>query len=127
MKTSHVGNSSIYSLVRSLQLNNVLHVPSAKINLCSVLKISRYNNMFFEYHPYWFFIQDQATRNTILERRCERGLYPIKSIQRPRHKVIAGIIEPSVELWHSRLGHPSFSTVDYVLKNYELLFVERKK
>jgi hypothetical protein len=117
MEISHIGNSSIYSPLRSLQLNDVLHVPNAKINLCSVHKISRDNNVFFEYHPYWFFIKDQATRNTILEGRCERGLYPIKSMKRSRRKVVAGIIKPSVELWHSRLGHPSFSIVDYVLKN----------
>jgi hypothetical protein len=51
MKISHVGNSSIYSPVRPLQLNNVLHVPSAKIKLYSVHNISRDNNMFIEYHP----------------------------------------------------------------------------
>jgi hypothetical protein len=64
MKISHIGNSSTYSPVRSLQLNNVLYVPSAKLNLYSIHKISRDNNVFFEYHPYWFFIKDRATRNT---------------------------------------------------------------
>jgi hypothetical protein len=52
MKISHVGNSSIYSPIQSLQLNNVLRVPSATMSLCSVHKISRDNNVFFEYHPY---------------------------------------------------------------------------
>jgi hypothetical protein len=63
--------------------------------------------VFFEYHPYWFFIKDRATRNTILEGRC-----------------VVGMTKPSVELWHSRLGHPSFNIVDYVLKNNELPFVQ---
>jgi hypothetical protein len=126
MEISHVGNSSIYSPILSLQLNNVRHVPSAKINLCSMHKVSRDNNVFFEYHPYWFFIKDRVTRNTILEGRCVRGLYPIKSMQRPRHRMIVGVIKPSVELWHNRLGHPSFSTVDYVLKNNELPFIEKE-
>jgi hypothetical protein len=126
MEISHVGNSSIYSPVRSLQLNNVQHVPSAKINLCSMHKVSIDNNVFFEYHPYWFFIKNRATRNTILKGRCVRGLYPIKSMQRPRCRMIAGVIKPSVELWHNRLGHPSFSTVDYVLKNNESSFIEKE-
>jgi hypothetical protein len=124
MKITHIGNSSIYSPVQSLQLNNVLHVPSAKLNLCSVHKISRDNNVFFEYHPYCFFIKDRATRNTILEGRCVRDLYPIKTMQRPHNKLIAGMMKPSMELWHNRLGHPSFNTVDYVVKNNELPFVQ---
>jgi hypothetical protein len=119
MEISHVGNSSIYYPIRSLQLKNVLHVPSAKMNLCYVHKIFRDNNVFFEYHPYWFLIKDQATRNTILEERCEGGLYPIKFVHRPHKKMIAGVAKPSVELWHSRLGHPSFNIVDYVIRSNE--------
>jgi hypothetical protein len=95
------------------------------MNLCSVHKISRDNNVFFEYHPYWFFIKDRATRNTILEGRCEMGLYPIKSVRRTLAKLIAGVMKPSVDLWHNRLGHPSFSTVDFVLKNNEFPFEEK--
>jgi hypothetical protein len=95
------------------------------MNLCSVHKISRDNNVFFEYHPYWFFIKDRATRNTILEGRCERGLYPIKSVRRTLAKLITGVMKLSVDLWHIRLGHPSFSTVDFVLKNNELPFEEK--
>jgi hypothetical protein len=125
MEISHVGNSSIYSPIRSLQLKNVLHVPSVKMNLCSVHKISRYNNVFFEYHPYWFLIKDRTTRNTILEGRCEGGLYPIKSVRRPHKKMIVGVAKPSMKLWHSRLGHPSFNTVDYVIRSNELPFVAK--
>jgi hypothetical protein len=63
-------------------------------------------------------------RNTILEGRCVRGLYPIKTMKRPLNNLVAGMMKPSVELWHSRLGHPSFNTVYYVLKNNELPFVQ---
>jgi hypothetical protein len=64
-------------------------------------------------------------RNTILEGRCVKGLYAIKSVQRPLNKFVAGIMKPSVELWHNRLGHPSFSIIDYVLKNNELPFTQK--
>jgi hypothetical protein len=40
------------------------------------------------------------------------------------NKLVVGMTKPSVELWHSRLGHPSFNIVDYVLKNNELPFVQ---
>jgi hypothetical protein len=78
-----------------------MHIPCAKLNLYLVHKISRDNNVFFEYHPYWFFIKDRAMRNTILEGRCVRGLYQTKTMQRPHNKFIVGMTKPSVELWHN--------------------------
>jgi hypothetical protein len=47
-------------------------------------------------------------------------------MQRPPNKFMAGMMKPSVELWHSRLGHPSFNIVYYVLKNNELPFVQEE-
>jgi hypothetical protein len=129
MEITHIGNSSIYSPVRSLQLNNVLHVPSAKLNLCLVHKIRFLEIIMCSLNiiPIGFFIKDRVTRNTILEGRCVRGIYPIKSIQRPSKKFVAGMMmKPSVELWHNRLGHPSFNTIDYVLKNNEMPFVQEE-
>jgi hypothetical protein len=63
-----------------------------------VYKILRDNNVFFEYHPYWFFIKDRATRNTILEGKFLRGLYPIKTMQRPLNKFVDEIMKPSMKL-----------------------------
>jgi hypothetical protein len=62
--------------------------------------------------------------HTIHEGRCLRGLYSIKTMQRPLNKVVAGMMKPSVELWHNRLGHLSFNTIDYVITNNELPFVQ---
>jgi hypothetical protein len=46
-------------------------------------------------------------------------------VHRTLTKLIAGVTKPSVDLWYSRLGHPSFSTADFVLKNNELPFEEK--
>jgi hypothetical protein len=55
------------------------------------------------------FIKDQDTRKMILEGRCENGLYPIKSMHKIQSKTIIVAVKLTKELWHNRLGHPSFS------------------
>jgi hypothetical protein len=97
MQISHIGSTLIRSPIRPLKLNNVLYVPSSKLNICSVHKISRDNNVFFEYHPWYFFIKDRATRNTILEGKSEGGLYPIKSSNEVRFKQVFSAIKPLVD------------------------------
>jgi hypothetical protein len=47
-------------------------------------------------------------------------------VHRPLRKMIARVMKPSMELWHSRLGRPSYNIVYYVLKNSELPFVQRE-
>lgn len=55
---SHLGSCSINTASRPLTLNNVLHVPEIAKNLLSVHKLSRDNNVYFEFHPWHFFIKD---------------------------------------------------------------------
>jgi histone deacetylase 1/2 len=77
MDIAHVGRVICHTPQRKLFLNNVLHVPSTKKNLVSVHKLAHDNNAFFEFHPNFFFIKDQATRRTLLDGTCRGGLYPL--------------------------------------------------
>jgi hypothetical protein len=43
---------------RNLVLNIVLHVPAATKNLISVHKFTLDNDMFIEFHPFYFLIKD---------------------------------------------------------------------
>jgi hypothetical protein len=63
----HIGHSSINTVDRSLALCHVLHVPDMKKHLSSVHKFSRDNDVFFEFHPWHFFIKDRQTKTTLLE------------------------------------------------------------
>jgi hypothetical protein len=78
LRIMHLGSCSIKTDTRPLTLNNVLHVPEIAKHLLSVHKLSCDNDVFFEFHPWYFFIKDRATRNLLLEGKCESGLYPIK-------------------------------------------------
>ena len=56
MRIHHVGHATIpTSSSRSLQLRNVLHVPSVKINLLYVPRFTYVNHVLVEFHPYIFF------------------------------------------------------------------------
>lgn len=79
LQIAHVGHCSINTASKDLALNNVLHVPEIKKKLISVNKMSRDNDVFFQFHPNYFLIKDQASKRTILEGRCESSLYPTKS------------------------------------------------
>jgi histone deacetylase 1/2 len=77
MHIHHVGHSTIPNSTRSLQLRDVLHVPSVTRNLLSVPKFTRDNNVFFEFHPWYFFVKDRATREILLRGGVHGGLYRI--------------------------------------------------
>jgi hypothetical protein len=76
----HTGHSPINTAARPLTLRNILHVPTIAKHLLSVHKLSRDNNVFFEFHPWHFSIKDCMTRRSLLVRRCEVGLYPLKPL-----------------------------------------------
>jgi hypothetical protein len=78
LQIMHLGSCSINTNTRSLALNNVLHVPEIFKHLLFVHKLARDNNIFFKCHPWYFFINDRATRSLLLEGQCESGLYPLK-------------------------------------------------
>jgi hypothetical protein len=58
MKIEHIGCMPPHI---SLQLRNILHVPSATKKLLSSHKIALDNNAFVEFHP--FFLFDQGLDN----------------------------------------------------------------
>ena len=57
LKILHTGHSSINTVVRSLALRNIFHVPKISKHL-SIHKFSRDNDVLFEYHPWNFSIKD---------------------------------------------------------------------
>jgi hypothetical protein len=77
MDISHIGHTTVHTPSRDIHLNNVLYVPQAKKNLVSVHRLATDNSAFLEFHPNFFLIKDQATKNTLLKGRCHKGLYPL--------------------------------------------------
>jgi hypothetical protein len=78
LKIMHAGSCSINTYTHPLALNNVLLVPEISKHLLSTHKLSHNNNVFLESHMWYFLIKNWATRNLLLEGKCESGLYPLK-------------------------------------------------
>ena len=77
MKISNIGHTTLHTPLKVLHLNNILHVPSASKNLVSVHKLARDNNAFLEFHPNFFLIKDQETKEILHWGRSKGGLYPL--------------------------------------------------
>jgi hypothetical protein len=107
MKISHVGHSVLHTPNSTLHLKNVLHVPAASKNLLSVHRLTLDNDVYIEFHPFFFLIKDQATRTVLFKGPCIGGLYPLVPVPSGPHKEVFVTIKPSSSTWHRRLGHPS--------------------
>jgi hypothetical protein len=118
MNIKHIGQYTICTPKKNLQLHNILHVPSTKKNLVSVHRLTSDNNVFLEFHPNFFVIKDRDTKNTLLEGPCNRGLYPLPPT--PAYKQVFGVNKVPLDRWHSRLGHPSIPIVQKIVSSHEL-------
>ena len=120
----HLGSCSINTAIRPLALNHVLHVPNISKHLLSVHKLSRDNNVFFEFHPSYFLIKDRITKKLLLEGRCESGLYPIKpsDVASLKHALVS--TTACSDQWHARFGHPSPQVVKSLLRLHNLPYVQ---
>ena len=77
MEISHIGKSIIETPHTNLELNDILHVPNAAKNLLSVHRIALDNNVFLEFHPFFFLIKDQVTKKILHRGVCVEGLYAL--------------------------------------------------
>jgi hypothetical protein len=105
MDITHVGHSTIHTHDHDIVLKNILHVPQASKNLVSVHKLTFDNDAFMEFHPYFFLIKDGASRR-ILHLRQEQ--------------VFSVSTTTSLDRWHSRLGHSSFSVIKFIVSHNKI-------
>jgi hypothetical protein len=117
MRITHIGQSIIPTSSHPLHLKNILHVPSVTRNLLSVKKFTSDNNVFFEFHPWYFLVKDRDSREVLLRGGCRGGLYnlDVSSV-----KQVFSSVKVSRAQWHSRLGHPATPIVQHILHRHEL-------
>lgn len=112
---SHVGSTKLPTSTATFSLNNILCVPDARHNLISVSKFCKTNNVYFEFHPFFFCVKDRATGATLMHGPSSGDLYSL----RPRaiHSPTSySAIRLSPLVWHARIGHPSFKVLRQVLQ-----------
>jgi hypothetical protein len=75
--------------------------------------------VFFEFHPWYFLLKDQHTKNLLLRGRCRNGLYPLPLAawvsNQPLNKRVLATVKPTLACWHHRLGHVSLPIVQHVV------------
>lgn len=109
---SHIGN---FQLTGGDLLKDVLCVPTFKLNLLSVSKVTKDLNYCAKFFPEHCVFQDLCTRKVKVTGREEQGLYILTTP--PSENVISGMKSLSVigdcdpELWHKRLGHVPMSVL----------------
>jgi hypothetical protein len=125
MQISHVGHSVVSTPNQNFQLRDILRVPNATKNLLFVHRFTYDNKVFIEFHSFFFLIKDQVTREILHRGRCVGGLYPFisSSVSPSSSKYVFLASKPSNNKWHSRLGHPSFTTVRFIIRKNKLPFV----
>jgi hypothetical protein len=90
-----------------------LTYPNIFFRFINYLMIITY---FFEFHPWYYFIKDRATRKLLLEGKCESRLYPLKpSDVESLYQAFVGY-SARPDQWHAQFGHPSSQIVRSILR-----------
>lgn len=128
-----------------LQLVDLIHVPKITINIISFSKFSKYNQVYFEFHPNKFFVKSQASSQVLLEGFLnESGLYcfnnlKMKSlrctlkrkanhVELTAYNVVVSNKDPTtnqldnlglskISMWYPRLGHAHSKVIHKVLNS----------
>ncbi|CAL9020311.1 unnamed protein product, partial [Prunus brigantina] len=115
---THIGNTKLTGLDKSLNLNEVLCVPAIRKNLISVCHFCRDNDCFFELDANGFNVKDIKTGTVLLTGNSSDGLYHIQAAPHVAHQFAFYGERTTQDAWHARLGHPShsvFTTLFYHL------------
>ncbi|KAG8087096.1 hypothetical protein GUJ93_ZPchr0010g9271 [Zizania palustris] len=106
------GTSLLQLADRILHLDNVLVAPQLTRNLLSVRQLTRDNNCSIEFDASGFSVKDLQTKTVLLRCNSNGDLYTIPHHMPPHcHVAVA-----SLELWHSRLGHPAPAVLNTLKK-----------
>jgi transposase InsO family protein len=126
LQITNTGSFSFTTPTAKLNMSRVFHCPQALANLLSINQFCKDNKCFFILTDSHFFIKDNLTGLTLLEGKSEGGLYPINTskVTLPKTRLFSALlgVKTSVRVWHSRLGHPSASTVNDILNKHHLPF-----
>ncbi|CAL2257777.1 unnamed protein product [Prunus armeniaca] len=106
---THIGNTKLTGLDKSLNLNEVLCVPAIRKNLISIRRFCRDNDCFFELDANGFNVKVIKTGTVLLTGNSSDGLYHIQAAPHIAHQFAFYGERTTQDVWHARLGHPSHS------------------
>ena len=109
-----IGDTLVKQRNTVLPLKNVLFVPDLKKNLLSVSQLTTQFPVNCEFSDVDFCVNERATGQPVITGRRKGDLYVLHNSPELyfSHRFKSG----SADIWHQRLGHPQFSTLQ-LLKN----------
>ena len=121
LQITHTGSVSLPTNLKPLSLKNILLVPNIHKNLLSVYKLCNNNKVFVEFFPSHFQVKDLNSGARLLQGRTNKELYEWPAVQSPPSSFYATpTTKTTLNDWHSRLGHPSISTLKTILSKFSL-------
>jgi hypothetical protein len=123
-KAKIVANGSL-PLNSVYYLHNVLCVPTFKVDLIYVSRLTRDLNCSIIFFPYWCLLQDLVTSRMIGLGKQHNRLYYLVALATKQNMTnpSSTITQPtchftisSTDLWHNRLGHTSPSRLCFIAK-----------
>ena len=120
LAVSRIGSLAVHSPHRTFTLRDTLCVLNLCKNLISVHHLTKQNNVFIEFHPFYFLVKDKISGAILLKGACNNGIYTFpESIV--ASKKFANVHErTSIDGWHKRLGHLSIKIVHHLVKKFSL-------
>jgi histone deacetylase 1/2 len=124
LSISHIGHTKLYTPHHSFTLSNVLHVPAITKSLLSVQKFCLDNNVYFEFHPFLFYVNDLNTNEVLLSGQSKDGLYTLSRFRSSVPSVPQAYWSPCIsayaDLWHRRLGHPTSCIFQFLVSKNKI-------
>ncbi|BBN68591.1 hypothetical protein Prudu_489S000400 [Prunus dulcis] len=125
LSINHIGSSLLHTPTTSFKLKNVLHVPQMKHNLLSAFQFVKDNSCSLTLDSDGSLVKDRFTGKMLLRGPVRDGSYPLQSSPSPgttssiSSSAFVSIKAP-VQIWHSRLGHPSSNIFRKVISGNKL-------
>lgn len=106
-RIDHSSVKSSFNPLKSLSLQNLLHVPSITKNLISVSKFARDISVYFKFHPNYCLVKYQDTKETLLQGAIRSdGPYCFQKFHPQQDDTSDSLVcnTHTVELSHPKLG-----------------------
>jgi hypothetical protein len=123
-KTTNIFTKGSLPLNSIYYLHDMLCVPTFKVDLMLVSRMTNGSVMFF---PYWCILQDLAMRRMIGLSKQRDELYYLVALVMKKSMInsTSSLNQPacnltisSIELWHKHLGHISPLHLSFIAKNF---------
>ena len=118
---THTSSTTISTTGSSLKLYDILYVPNVTQNLIFVSQLCQTNKVSIEFYPWHFEVKNLHTKEILLRGLNEDNAYRLQPHTPAPHTSFA-TFNPTLKLWHHRLGQPAPLTLLHALKSNNIVY-----